>query len=175
MSKIDDAFEQVVGLAEKFKAILDVADEVKKIGSLEQATAERKAALDRAVADHIKAKLELDAVVQQVADAKTAYESLLEVQQIGLTESVSQAEAKAAELVADAEVQAQEILKNAHEQAQAAWDKSEEAMDARMNALNDIDNKIAEAQVALTAIKTEHDATAAAIDALKSAAKAVLA
>lgn len=175
MSKIDDAFEQVVGLAEKFKAILDVADEVKKIGSLEQATAERVAARDIAVKANEDALADLDAVNKALADAKDAYASLLAVQKAGFEDAAMSSQAYADKIVADAKAQAQSIIDNANDQASTIEAAQTAMVVQKHSELGTINAQIANAQDELAALKAELASTSAAVDALKAAAKAVLA
>ena len=108
MAKLDDAADAVIGLADKFRGILDLADELKKLGSVEQAIAERNAALTAASAQH-------DDIKSQIADSVS---SLNEVRASGARD-VAQASATATSVMADAKAGAERVLQEAHAGAAA--------------------------------------------------------
>lgn len=174
MSNIDDAADQVLGLAERFRGIIEIAGVIKSIGSLDQAISERQAGLVTVTEQHEAAKAELATTGTELYALRTAQADELAQHQKDCAALSDKATADAAEIIrqaqstADATEAATNIVLRASQQAH------DEAIAAKQTELADLQSKIDDAQKALDAINAAHTDTAARVEALKAAAKSVL-
>ena len=174
MSKIDDAADQVRGMAERFRAIIDVADVLKNIGSLEQAAIERQAALETATKDHEAAKTELDAVKSTLDEQRDIAAAELERHKATCAAMSLEAAAKAENILGQAKGAA-EVLMDATKAELLGIQQTHDATIAdRRSILASLKAEIDAAQEKLDEITHAHANTAQQIEALKAAAKSVL-
>lgn len=174
MSKIDDAADQVLGLADRFRGILEVADVIKSIGSLDQAVTERQAALEAVTEQHEAAKAEL-------ATTGTELYALRATQADELAQHKKDCDAlsvTATEEAANIRSQARTIADTLVESTQLDMASRIRATDAviaeKQSELSDLQSKIDDATKALADITATHEATSQRVDALRAAAKSVL-
>lgn len=174
MAKIDEAFEQVIGLAEKFKAILDVSEAVKEIGSLEQAISERKAARDAAVAAHENALRDLESVATNLDTTRKLWAQEEADHQRAMDLATQAAAAKSSALEEATDHRCRQMLSAAAEDVAQRMAKGEAAIAAAKSELAAIDEDIAAARQELREARDAHDQLLQKIEGMKNAARAVV-
>lgn len=120
MSKKITAAETIEALANQYRAMVEAADMLKQIGSLENAVVEAKKAIEAAAVERDAAQAE---VAQAKADAKKAKEKTAEFY-ASINATADEIRAKAAadveQMIAAAEVRADGIVAQAQQEAAAA-------------------------------------------------------
>lgn len=174
MSKIDDAADQVIGFAERFRGLLDIADVIKSMGSLEQAAAERKTALAAVTKEHEAAKAELAATKAEIDAARAAQADDLAQHKKISGEVVAKAREDADDIIDQANIDAKALATTTMNQLGIVQKNHDEAIAAKRSILSDLDDQIASARAALAGIKATHESTSQGIEALKATAKSVL-
>ena len=175
MTTLSDAADALIQWAERNKAILDAADALKSIGSLEQAHAEATALHAAAVSKLDEANAQLTVAQQQLVDTHTA-----------ISTAAADASSKAAGIIGAAHREAEDIIQRAQADAAdlrtVAQRDAQAASDAANGELDLITGKIGDARVELEAkIAANADADKvkeeieAKVEALKKAAQSVLA
>lgn len=148
---LKDAVNNVRSQAEKMQAIITIADELDKIGGLEQAAAEAEGRKVTAEADlkDVKAKIEVEqanlaGATKKVADAKDKAAKIID-----------DANAEAADIVAQARQDAATATAKGKADADAALDKIKAQATAATGKLADINAAIDEATKKLEATRAE--------------------
>lgn len=175
MSNIDDAADQVIGLAEKLRGIIALADVIKSIGSIDQAISERKAALDNATATTATAQGLLADVQAAIVNARKDQQEKLAQHQQECDAYSQRATMDAAEIVRQARAQAADLTAAAQEAMDASNQTHVNLIAEKQSRLTDLQKSIEKAEQGLATISASYDETAARVDALKVAAKSVLA
>ncbi len=114
MSRLSDAADAALQWAEKNRAVVELADVLKDIGSIEQATDEAKVALALAAADRDVMRAELDSVKQALekskalvasttSDAEKTVQALLDDGRRAAQGIVERGQTEAASMLADAQ------------------------------------------------------------------------
>jgi peptidoglycan hydrolase CwlO-like protein len=174
MSNLSDAAEAISQMAEKYSAIVAVADVLKNLGSLEQAAAERKAAYDEAA----KKQDDMLASVDEAAEHLAALHENIEIGQLDAEADakavVEAAKADAEAIKKDARNDADGVLAAAKTEAAAAIANANSTLAnlasktvAARNELNSVLSDVEDAQKALVSAQ-------AAMDDLKKTAQNIL-
>lgn len=174
MPTLSDTADQVLGLGERFRAILDMADTLKTLGSIEQATSEATAALATAQAAR-------DEMLSLVATAKTDLGNLVSTKDAALTAAqkdaqdlVDGAKTIAEGLVLDAKSQAASLIDEARTAVARIEDNHAGVMASANDALVATRQTLDEIQQKVNAKQAEHDALQANIVTMQTAAKTAL-
>jgi predicted nucleic acid-binding Zn-ribbon protein len=170
MSELLNAVDQIKSWANKQRAIVVLADQLERIGSLEQAEAETQQRLKATQAKADKARKDLEATEQKLADAGQEVDRVQAIAKQELQasrERIGQEEVAAAQriktMTGEAQAHAAEIVRQAAEQAQAI-----DTQAARTNReLVAVQAQIEQAQKALTDYQDQ-------LDAAKAKARAAL-
>lgn len=171
MSKQETA-QQLRKVANFLQGLVQAADDIEAIGSMEQATKEATKARDAAVAERDKALAEAaDAKAKGKAEADKAKKKAEDVAaavmakaQADSVEMLRKADAAAKQTTDHASAQAKSILSGAEGKAWKAAGEVE-ALQAQATAL---EQQNADAQVALNAARAEHAELTKALEALKA-------
>ena len=152
------AAEAVKNHARVLRSVIQLADEIERIGSIEQAATEAQQRLDKAKADEATATTELGTVNQQLADAKAVITS---AEQDALN-TTNDAEDKAKEIIAEANKQSDSIIAAANKRAatiggtiatqQSALDTLNAGIDAAQKQLDTLNGSIETTKAQLRAL-----------------------
>lgn len=174
MSKLNDAADQVIGLADRFRGILELAEAVKGLGSVDQAIVERTAAIEILAASYKQAKdalgstqASLDTLQQTQADALARHKQDCDA----ITASARE---NASDILLQARSEAAAITEQARADSEAAQATHDSLITEKKAELADLQSKIEAATRQLTNITATRDETVQQIEALRAAAKAVL-
>lgn len=159
MSAKINAAEQIRTFAGMFKPLVEAADLLQNIGSLEQATAEAEAGRKAANDDRDKAVADLQRVKADTADAVSQLAERAAVENMRAKQVVEEAEEKAAMIVSAAEERAAGILKSGQDQASEALAKNAQQLSAMQAKLTELTNE------ANAAIVRRDQAEASAVEA----------
>lgn len=173
-TKLDNALEKLGQWVERNQAIMDLAEALKDIPSIDQAVAERKAALVTATAEHEAVKAQLEGKRQELAQAESDHAEALQANAAEALGVLETARASAASILDKAKADAKSIVTAANDEAgrvQAAHDAS---MVSARQELAATRAALAEASGNLDDAKAQHTAVTQQIEDLKRAAKTVL-
>lgn len=120
MSSIDEAADALRVFAEGLRPVFDVADRLKEMGSIENATRERKEALARATAEHEEAVAENTRSVDRFHRALAAQAETLAANVKKAASLLEEADAAAERIVAEANAKAVTILAEARIEVERA-------------------------------------------------------
>lgn len=174
MSKIDDAADQVLGLADRFRGILEVAEVIKSIGSLDQAVTERQAGLAEITQQHDAAKAELITAQAEVAALRKTQADQAARHQKDCEALYEKAAAHAADVIRQAKDDAMESKAGFEAAMRSVQQAHDEAMTEKKAELADLQSNIDAANKELAALTVTRDATAQQIAALRAKAQSVL-
>lgn len=174
MAKMDDAADAVMGLAERLRGIFDLADVVKGLGSIENATAERKAALVTATTEHEAKLAEIETAKGEMADYAAWKASDLEKHKVAAVGLVDDATKEAAEIRTRAHVEADSVANRAAAEVQDIQAAHAKTMAGKTAELETARASLAEIQKAVDSAKAELAAVQQKSEAMKQAARSML-
>lgn len=119
MSKKIQAAEAIEVLANQYRAMVEAAEMLKQIGSLDNATAEARKALEAAKDEAEAAKLEADLAKADAKKAKAKVVEILDKAKIDADEIIAAAVAQGAKEVGGAQMKADSIVAAAQARADA--------------------------------------------------------
>ena len=182
MSELDAAADSFIQWTERNKAILELGATLKKIGSIENATVERKQALSVAAAAHEDMLVQVAAAKTDLESVKAAHAATLADHQNTLTGMTAAAEAAAEGIREKGRQDAAHIVATAKANTDAELAAHANKMAQATTALANANASIAAATAARDKTYAERDAAAAEhaavtqkIAALKATAASVLA
>ena len=114
-NQIADSLER---MAVQQQAMTDAALQFRSLGSIDGATKEAISRRDAAVKERLKAEEELDAVIDKVADAKLAAQSIVESAQVQRDKWASERVSDAKALFESASADAEKIISDAKVEAE---------------------------------------------------------
>lgn len=175
IKNIGVAAESVLALADKFKAVIEMAEALRGLQSVEQAINERNVALAVAKGEHEKALKDLKTVQDQgvaltklQGDAARAHDKALND---NASKVLGDAGKKAAEIVKKAQDEADLTTSQAASDAARVKTASEVAQDAAQNRLETSTAAAADVEKKLAKLRADHDALAKSMADLRSAAQ----
>ena len=174
MSSLSDAAEFAQRWAENQRGMVAVADALKNLGSMEQATSERKAALDAATKAHEDKKKEVADVEAKLAAANAQHEAALSAHDAELMTRSENATASAATIIEDARSKARTMIAEAEAEVarvQADHANTLAGMKAELDAHREA---LIEAQQAKTETEQAHHTLAERIEAMRETARGLL-
>lgn len=167
--------EQVIALGDQFQSILDMAQALKGMTSVENAIQERKTALAKAASDHDKALADLKVTQDQAIAAKAQMQAEWEAHNKALSDQtgkmMADASQNASEIISNASSAAEMTTNSASDEASRIKKASEEAMTAAQNRLRVATTGAVALEDKLVAMRTEHDVLAKKMADLRSAAQ----
>lgn len=175
MAQLDAAADSLIAFAAKFRPVLDVADALKSLGSVENAIVERKAGLERATADHEAALAKVEAAKADLANIAQTKESEMSAHVTMLAAMAEKAKSEAEAIVNKAKADAAALISDAQAHVCTIEDNHATIMASANAELTSTKQSLSEAQSALAAVNAEHDTVSQRIAALKAAAASVLA
>lgn len=181
MSMLSDAADVALQAGEKLQAFIMVAEALKSLGSIEDATEERKKALVVAINAHEDMLVQVDTAKADLAAAQTQHAQDLEACQAKIVEMLAAAEVDADGIRAKGRQDADSIVSTANKDAETAVANAESkvtGLTERASALQALaivaqgarDDAVAQRDAALAELATAQTNT----DNLKQAAKSVL-
>lgn len=174
MSKLSDTADAAIQFGEKFRAVAEIGVVLKSLGSIEQATEERKAALVTATAAH-EAKLAEVATAQAELDAaRAAQADELAASQAEVKQILSDARTAAADLKGKAQTKADAVIAAATAEVARIQDNHAQTMNAAQASLETTRATLDEIQGRVNAAVAEHAAVKKKTDALRKAAQSIV-
>jgi hypothetical protein len=155
MSKLNKALETLRAQAKTFQAIIDLADAMEPVASVEQASAEASGKLRDLRAEIVTAEAEATSAKQRAADAEADAAEQADNAKRVAERIVREAEEHADALRKHAELEAAEIVNVARFRAKTFGEKADLAM-----------AKVEEATAALATIEAKHAEIQASVDGL---------
>lgn len=129
---LSDAAQFAERWAENQRGMVAVAETLRDLGSMEQATKERRAALDAATKEHEAKKAEMATAEAALAKTKDQHAAEAHRQSAALAQMTTDAKAQADRLVADAKASAASMI----EAARAEVDATQRAHASKIVATN---------------------------------------
>lgn len=174
MADLQQAADAVIQFAEKLSPIIDVADVLKKLGSLEQATAERKAAYEEAAKAHDGLVASNEEAAQRLADVNQSIEKLQvdAAADAKATGEATRADAEQVKLAARAD--ADNMLANAKRDTAAVLKAREDELENFAKLHDELRGQIKDAQEVLASLSAQQVAVQGQIDGLKKTAQNIL-
>lgn len=174
MSKISESADALLQYAEKHRSILDVANELKKIGSIENATEERQKALTEATSAHEAKKAALADAQQRLAATDETIKGTLDAAQTQAEAIIAASRAEAERLTGMATQAAKDVAEAATAQVGRIKSDHEMAMHGTLIELTRLRQDVTDAELRLRDINAEYDSVAEKIATMKAAAQKAL-
>lgn len=175
MAQIDDDADALLGYVERNESFRRVGQNLKELGSLQQATKEAKAALEKARVDYTEAQRALSeinnkigAINKQIADDRAAAD-------LAIQSSRQKANEMADTIISDATRQATQLVIEANASIAAAKEASNAALAAKQAEVTKAETRLNELNAAAAAAEARRASIEAGIQEMKAAARAVAA
>ena len=175
MGKYDAGIDAINAIAEKFRGILELADALKAVDSIENAAEENTVALQRVTATLVDLKAKVEAENTKLNDIKKATAEALDKVKKQSEALVEEALANADKTRAKAAQDAIDVIAAAQAEAKRLETVSQNALAANAAQLANIRNDVAAAKVERDAALAELRAVEGQINAMNKAAANVLA
>lgn len=174
MADLGKAAESVLEFAERFRAIIDLAEALKGNASIEQAIAERKAALAAATAEHEQMLADLDRTRASIAAAVAEGNDALKAHGVEMRrlEAATRDEAKAT--VENARESAAEIVAEAQQNADRRLAAAKKEVSAAAEELARARSELAGVESEISSARAELEEITAKMSELRRAAQSVL-
>lgn len=167
--------EQVIALGDHFQSILDMAQALKGMTSVENAIQERQIALAKVSSDHEKALSDLKVVQDQAIAAKAQMQAEWEAHNKALSDQtgkvMADASKSASDIIGKAHSAAEVTTSSASEEASRVKTASEVALAAAQKRLSSATKAAADVEEKLAAMQMDHDVLAKKMADLRSAAQ----
>lgn len=174
MGKLDAAADNLRAAAEQFRPLIEVADALKDMGSLEQAMKERQDGLQTATAIHEDLKAQTVITNDNLKELRATYASEVIAHQAAAQEMEDEAQKQALAIVEAAKVDAERVRTDAAEQAAAVQQASDDALKLATAKLDLINTQVSEAENALVTATAALDDTSAQIATLRQLAQKIV-
>ena len=160
--------------AQQFRAVLDLAEGLEGVGSLEQAAQEAQARVDQARTDEAAAEKRLEEVHVAIAEAQAQLRTALEHATIKASEMVDAARSKALAIAAEADAKFQERTHAAEQAATATLQRVQEATQAAQDQADNARKDLYTAVAARDAAAAEHEQLVTKLAQIKEHAATIL-
>lgn len=171
---LSEAADFAARWAENQRGMLMVSEALRGLGSMEQATKERKKALDEATKAHEAKKAEIASAEAHLAALNARHDVVSQAHSEMLNGASADAAAKAELIVAGARKQAEALIASAKSEADRFQVASRQAQTAAMAELEAAKRELAETRQAQSGVQAAHVDLAAKIDAMKATARGLL-
>lgn len=173
MTKLSDAADRLLAMAEQQQALVDVANAVREIGRLDQAIQERRDGYAKATQEHEAKLAEVENATAKLSALNAGHEAAITAHEASIAQSADVARNEAESIVRKAQAEAAEMIEIAKRDVASIQDGDKDRHVAAEQELAELRDEAASVQADIDAKRAEHAQLTEEIAGLRLHAKKI--